>query len=56
MMNVNEMLYHEVKGKWNSLYPIYFDKSKTVKEGKASIMKEEKFQRNCVSRIRVFKS
>jgi hypothetical protein len=29
-------LYLEVKGKWNSLYPIYFDSSKTIQEGKNS--------------------
>jgi len=29
-MNMNE-LYLEVKGKWKSLYPVYFDASKTAK-------------------------
>jgi len=32
MINVNE-LYLEVKNKWNSLYPIYFDSNKTIAEG-----------------------
>lgn len=32
MINVNE-LYLEVKGKWKSLYPIYFDSTKTIAEG-----------------------
>ncbi len=32
MINMNE-LYLEVKGKWKSLYPIYFDATKTIKEG-----------------------
>lgn len=35
MINVNE-LYLEVKGKWKSLYPIYFDSTKTIAEGNAS--------------------
>lgn len=26
-------LYLEVKNKWKSLYPIYFDASKTIQEG-----------------------
>lgn len=30
MMNVNEQLYMEVKGKWNSLYPVYFDRTKSI--------------------------
>ena len=49
MMNVNEMLYHEVKGKWNSLYPVYFDKTKTVKEGNYPFIEVGKYQRSCVS-------
>jgi hypothetical protein len=32
MMNMNE-LYLEVKGKWKSLYPIYFDATKSYKQG-----------------------
>lgn len=32
MINMNE-LYLEVKNKWKSLYPIYFDQSKTIQEG-----------------------
>lgn len=31
-MNMNE-LYLEVKGKWKSLYPIYFDATKSIKQG-----------------------
>jgi len=30
MINMNE-LYLEVKGKWKSLYPVYFDASKSNK-------------------------
>lgn len=40
MMNMNE-LYLEVKGKWKSLYPIYFDATKTVKQGNASPTQED---------------
>jgi hypothetical protein len=36
MINVNE-LYLEVKGKWKSLYPIYFDSTKTIAEGNDDI-------------------
>jgi hypothetical protein len=32
MINMNE-LYMEVKGKWKSLYPIYFDSNKSIAEG-----------------------
>ncbi len=34
MINANE-LYLEVKNKWKSLYPIYFDSTKTIAEGNA---------------------
>lgn len=30
-MMVNNELYMEVKGKWKSVYPIYFDASKSIK-------------------------
>ena len=34
----NEM-YLEIKGKWKSLYPIYFDSSKTIQQGIYVVMK-----------------
>lgn len=30
---INQELYLEVKNKWKSVYPIYFDASKTIQEG-----------------------
>lgn len=43
MINVNE-LYLEVKGKWKSIYPIYFDSTKTIAEGiNLCKLKEEDF-------------
>ena len=36
MMNpnmVNNELYMEIKHKWRSIYPIYFDSSKTIQQG-----------------------
>ena len=38
-MMVNNELYMEVKGKWKSVYPIYFDASKTIAEGTLPFMK-----------------
>lgn len=31
---INNELYLEVKGKWKSIYPVYFDASKTLQQGK----------------------
>jgi len=28
-----EEMYREVKGKWNTLYPIYFNSNKSIAEG-----------------------
>jgi hypothetical protein len=42
MINMNE-LYLEVKGKWKSLYPIYFDATKTIKEGSILLIQDADF-------------
>lgn len=34
---VNNELYLEVKRKWRSIYPIYFDSSKTLQQGTSSL-------------------
>lgn len=42
---VNNELYMEVKHKWRSIYPIYFDSSKTLQQGKVLLTQAEDFQR-----------
>lgn len=49
MMNMNE-LYLEVKGKWKSLYPIYFDASKTVKQGNSQLTQAADCPSKCASK------
>lgn len=49
MMNMNE-LYLEVKGKWKSLYPIYFDATKTIQQGKSRDIKDADCRSPCASR------
>lgn len=36
---INNQLYLEVKGKWKSVYPIYFDSTKTIAEGNTILNK-----------------
>jgi hypothetical protein len=33
MINLDQ-IYREVKGKWKSLYPAYFNSNKSISEGK----------------------
>jgi len=52
--DVNEM-YLEVK-KWNTLYPIYFDKSKSIAKGQTLSIQGVNYQRKCVLTIQIWRN
>ena len=52
---INHELYLEVKNKWKSLYPIYFDASKTIQEGTAQNTQAEGSPSINASKIRPLK-
>ena len=44
VINNMEQFYREIKGKWNTIYPNYFNSNKSIAEGMYLYMQVVKYQ------------